>query len=186
MIIELAKERMRRMACPVQSGRTHSDNAAARFQDPEEYYERLWQEFTAITEFSDLSTARVLLMGFEGSQLNKIRRMVRDARVASCANCCVDQLQDATEMRGSFSHLVVNFDAIGTTHEAVDALFAFRARQKEVAIVLVTALIAEDDFDSSRTSICDVTLRSPLSPKRLRDGLVGATLNGRMTEALAF
>lgn len=141
---------------------------------------RLWDEFTARTDSANISIGRVLLIGFDGHDLVVIRHMARAAGVAACATCRnVAQLEDVTKMAGAFSHMIINFDAFETTLVAINAIMAFRERQPDVAVLLVSAAVAADDLGTERKRLCDVTLRVPLSLNRLRDGLSAATLNNK-------
>lgn len=181
MIIQFTAERTERVADRDQVAQSGSKKARAAFKVPQALEDRLWQKFAARSEAADLSAARVLLMGFEGKPLRDARSMVRAAGVTSCASCQdVGQLQDVAEMHGAFSHLVVNFDAFETSNEAVEALFAFRLKQRQVVVVLVSASVSVDDLTAERKSICDATLRAPVSSGRLYRGLVAASCNRGM------
>lgn len=178
MIIQFTTEGAKRVAYRDQVARSGSKKARAAFEAPQALADRLWHKFAARSEAGDLSAARVLLMGFEGKALREARSMVRAVGVASCASCQdVEQLQDVAEMHGAFSHLVVNFDAFETSHEAVEALFAFRLKQRQVVVVLVSASVTADDLTAERKSICDATLRAPLSHQRTKRVLVAASMN---------
>lgn len=181
MIIQFTTERTKRVACRDKVAPSGSKKARATFEAPQALEDRLWQKFAAISEAADLSAARVLLMGFEGKALREARSMVRAAGVASCTSCQdVEQLQDVAEMRGAFSHLVVNFDAFDTSNQAIIALFAFRLKQRQVVVVLVSASFIADDLTAERKSVCDASLRAPLSSGRLQRGLVEASFNRSM------
>jgi hypothetical protein len=157
------------------SGKTKAQSA---FERPQDLEERLWQEFATRAESADPYAARVLLMGFEGEPLVETRKMVRAASLAYCASCKdVDQLRDIADMSGAFSHIVVNFDAFETSSEAVDALFRFRMKQRQIVVLVVSASVNNDDLSAERQSICDTTLRAPFSPGRLYRGLVAASMN---------
>lgn len=184
MIIQFDFERMKRASHRALPSPIRKFKAA--FEDVQSLEDRLWSEFTVRSDYADLSRARVLLLGFDGVLLSETRKMVRAAGVASCATCHnVVQLQGVADMQDAFSHLIINFDSFETSNEAVGALLEFRLRQKEFSIVLVSACVSDDDLGLERKSICDATLRAPLSQKRMRDGLIAASLN-HSTKSVAF
>jgi hypothetical protein len=151
---------------------------AAAFIDPDLLEGRMWKKYDDRVRSTDLSRARVLLVGFDGPALQATRALVRDAGVASCAvTHDVSQLRGVVGMTGAFTHLVVNFDAFASTRDAVSALVTFRLQEKGMAVVLVSTDVAGDDLGPERNHLCDATLRAPLSLWRLRDGLIAASLN---------
>lgn len=73
--------------------------------------------------------------------------------------------------------VLVGLDAFPDLAEAVQALLAFRARCPGTGVVLASAAAGGDDFGADRRAIGDVTLRLPLSARRLAQAL--ATVRDR-------
>lgn len=68
--------------------------------------------------------------------------------------------------------LVVDMGSLGETenlHEIVNDLVVFRQHVPAVPVVIVSATVSRDDLGTHRLPIADVTLRSPVSPERLRE-----------------
>ncbi|MGJ8589961.1 MAG: hypothetical protein ACSHXW_17605 [Yoonia sp.] len=75
------------------------------------------------------------------------------------------------------TYLLVDIDAMGDLEDAVDELIAFRKKCPNVVVVMISAFVLSDDFETYRQLICDATLRSPISQGRLMSGLVSAKHN---------
>lgn len=137
------------------------------------FFHRLDEE----TRLRPLSSARVLLVAFSPEQLGELRDHLRTAGVdVTAATPNVKQLSNAGEMGAAFTHILVNIDAFDDLETGIDVLSAFRKRFSHV-VVLCSAHVADDDLGSERSTICDATLRLPVSPKRLRQGLSAASVN---------
>lgn len=63
--------------------------------------------------------------------------------------------------------LVVNADAFDLV-EIVDALISFRRRSPDLSVIILSAAFGGDEFQGERRAICDVSLRLPLSPRRIQ------------------
>lgn len=86
-------------------------------------------------------------------------------------------LSSISEVEQRFSHAIINFDSYASTEDAVDALISFRQKDLGLCVVVVTTRVARDDLGLERSAICDVTLRWPLTDKRLWEGLVEGWAN---------
>ncbi len=53
----------------------------------------------------------------------------------------------------------------------------------DVQIILLSAEFSEDEFDTSRLAICDVSLRLPISFARVEHALIEAELNNAVWRA---
>lgn len=138
----------------------------------------LWSELDSRLTARSLADARVLVVGFRGAEhRDLLERLRATGVVAITSDSDVGQLEDAAGMCGSISHLVVNVDAFPGIEAGVDALLAFRRLCRSVTVVLVSSAVVGDDFGLERKSICDVTLRAPLTQGRLRRGLVEGAVN---------
>ena len=63
--------------------------------------------------------------------------------------------------------LVVNVDAFDLV-EIVDALISFRRQSPDVSVIILSAAFGGDEFQGERKAICDVSLRLPLSARRIQ------------------
>ncbi len=185
MIIQLDFERDKRARHVENSASSIQGSQEPVFPDPRFLEDRLFSEFKTRSELIDPSQARVLLIGFEGEALTDMRKLVRAAGVSSSASCSdVGPLYAVVGMEEAFTHLIVNFDAFGSTNEAVDSLMAFRVLSQDFILLVVSASVAGDDLTAERKVICDATLRAPLAVSRLRDGLIAASANYRADVAV--
>lgn len=121
--------------------------------------------------------ARVLLVAFSPEQLQGLRDYLRGMGVhVTAATPNVKQLPDVGRMGTGFTHILINFDAFDDLETGVEVLSAFRKHFGHV-LILCSAQVASDDLGSERSAICDATLRSPVTPERLRLALRAATTN---------
>lgn len=166
------------------SGEAAIARSRLAFSHPHALEERLWEEFTSRSADTEVASATVLLLGFDGSELSVMRNLMRAAGVASCRYCSdVLRLGDSA-MTGAFTHLVVNLDGFGTNQEAVTRLLDFRLKQKSTVVLLVSGDVGADDLGSDRKWLCDATLKMPLSMTRLREGLFAAARTAEERAAL--
>lgn len=63
--------------------------------------------------------------------------------------------------------LMVNVDAFDLV-EIVDELISFRRQSPDVSVIILSAAFGGDEFQGERKAICDVSLRLPLSPRRIQ------------------
>jgi hypothetical protein len=156
------------MVATSQSGKRHSVSAGSKDASV------LWERFERQLGQEGVHEMRVLLLGFAGTDLSSLCFQLRQMGVRSIDQASdVDRLPSCVGKGANVSHIVINLDAFASLEEAVESLFQFRLKDhRETVIVCVSAFVAMDDFGSERSSICDATLRWPVSDRRLQYGLV--------------
>ena len=138
---------------------------------------RLWDEYkTRLKPFDE--EGPVLIMGFEETTSTSLLYMLRCAGVTPCVVCgSLSQTHDLSQIKGDFSHLIINLDAFSDIDVAIDLLLSFRKQRPDVIVLIASTDVIKDDLGSERISICDVTLRMPISSQRLLGGLEAAKVN---------
>lgn len=150
------------------------------FAEPDTLVSRFGAAMTGSSVGAHIVGARVLVMGFDREDASDLTRMLRKAGVKVCATCRdIAQLSDLSAMIGTFTHVVVRLEAFAATDDAVSALLQFRARQKDMVVILISNAVEQDDLLHDRKWICDATLRAPVSFNRLCDGLLAAWVNNK-------
>lgn len=141
---------------------------------------RLWADMNIRFDRVNLSRIRVLLLGLDGADRSEIRDNLRRIGVGATGTASnVSQLGAISDMTGSFTHLIVNIDAFPDLETAIVSLMEFRTRTCEMAVVIVSSHVQDDDLSQERRSICDATLRLPVTEQRLRRGLIEASANNK-------
>lgn len=77
----------------------------------------------------------------------------------------------------AYALAVIDIDAFGGICATYDILRSLRERLPGLALILLSAEVASDDFGTSRLAIADVTLRKPLSCTTLELGVIEAHQN---------
>lgn len=62
--------------------------------------------------------------------------------------------------------LAVDIDALGDTTDAVEVLTRLRLSQPQIIVIIFSAHFLVDDIDRHRISICDASLRLPVTRSR--------------------
>lgn len=131
-------------------------------------FARMTHEF-ARNEFSDKS---ILLLGFDISEEDRLRELIKHIGVGNVAfEETIEFLSSFQPMNDDWSTIIVNLDSFDNIVTAVDTLRMFRRQLPEIGIILVSADVSGDDLSRERAPICDATLHSPLSAKRLESAL---------------
>ncbi|WP_296763269.1 hypothetical protein [Sediminimonas sp.] len=73
--------------------------------------------------------------------------------------------------------VIYDFDSAPDLETGVDDLMDFREGCPALPVLLLSGSAQRNDLSSHRRSIGDATLRKPVSPKHLSEGLEAATLN---------
>lgn len=134
--------------------------------------ERLWRNLARRIERPPFPHARVLLAGFEPDAVPALRDQLRGIGVAGAASCpSLERLSDAAAAADGSTVIVVNGDAFADAESLVDTLLALRRQAPWLAVILVSAKVARDDFGAERRMICDATLRHPVSSARMKQAL---------------
>lgn len=94
----------------------------------------------------------------------------------------IADLGKLTRLGSSLSHLVINIDIFESIEAAVNFQIGFRKANPAVQIFMISSCVARDDFGSHRTSVCDVTMRAPLSEGRFKAALKAVGASGPMRE----
>lgn len=141
---------------------------------------RLWADLNIRFDRVNLSKIRVLLLGLDGADRNEIRNNLREIGVGATGSASnLSQLGAISDMTRSFTHLIVNIDAFPDIESAIVSLMEFRKKNGEMAVVIVSSYVKDDDLSQERKYICDATLRLPVTEQRLRRGLVEASANNK-------
>lgn len=93
------------------------------------------------------------------------------------------------ENRVGWSIMLLDLDQYSDIKCAIEDLLEFRAIFPNIAIVLLSSDVGRDDLSLERKAVADVTLRKPVSKRRLRNGLFVARVNanfrlGRLSGSL--
>lgn len=125
-----------------------------------------------------------LLVGFNELDLLDLQGQMRDLGVGSISVAQdVKRLLDWPRGRKTYGGVVVNLDAFSDLDEALDCLIDFRIKSPGTIVILVSYFTGGDDFGAERRILCDVTLRAPVSVKRLeialRQGLANSVATTR-------
>lgn len=95
------------------------------------------------------------------------------------------RLPDYPDLVPCAAHLI-DFDSLGETEAACNALLALRERVPALRVILVSAGFARHDFSCARLPIGDVSLRDPAGLQALAEALqVSHENNGAWQERLA-
>jgi hypothetical protein len=138
----------------------------------------LWRKMKAKFDDQKFDGVRVLGLGFEQDERTSLRNGLRFIGVKATAIApSVAQLKSVPAMGLAFTHVVVNIDAYESVEDAVAALIDFRIQSPITTVIAVSARVADDDFGTDRNAICDVTLRLPLTERRIRRSLIEGRTN---------
>ena len=66
-----------------------------------------------------------------------------------------------------FDMILVDFDKFNDVDDGIEGLFDLRAHAPELPVIIVSSRVAGDDYGRERRSICDATLRKPVSGRRM-------------------
>jgi hypothetical protein len=142
------------------------------------YQQEFFSKLKKIGDETWAEGARALVMGFESDLSIWIANELRSSGATACARCSsVFQILDVAQMRVGFTHLIVNMDGFADIGVAIDTLMEFRILRPHVVVIVLSENVSSDTLDSCRKSICDVTMRLPLSQKRLSNGILAANCN---------
>ncbi|PXW67358.1 hypothetical protein C7964_10777 [Loktanella sp. PT4BL] len=98
---------------------------------------------------------------------------ITPAHFCSSALC----LSEVTPAEIGTTYLLVNVDVIGELEDAVDELISFRKKWPNTVVIMISSFVLSDDFGTYRQLICDATLRSPISKRRVKSALLAARQN---------
>lgn len=86
------------------------------------------------------------------------------------------ELQRCLMKHAAGTRIVVIDDESFDLYELVEKLLSLRVSFPDVKVILLSGSVSGDDFSATRAPICDVTLKKPISPKRLASAMecVGA------------
>ncbi|MCW1949820.1 MAG: hypothetical protein KIH44_000420 [Octadecabacter sp.] len=89
----------------------------------------------------------------------------------------VSRIADLSEGHDALGCLIINVDGFDCIEDAVEALMRFRQSRPEVVVIITSGDFLLDDLGTERRTICDASLRVPLTPRRIQIGLRAATHN---------
>jgi hypothetical protein len=136
------------------------------------YAERLLTAMEEKEHQSRLSSCRILVLGFDMEGFVRIRDLLRQMNVLAVAAApSIKQLGSIERMNLDFTHVILNFDAFIDTEHGVGALLEFRQAVPDVKIIICSSNVNGDDFGTERSSICDATLRFPVSLRSMRSAI---------------
>ena len=138
----------------------------------------IWKRHDELSEIGTFQKGAACVIGFEESDTQRMRTWLRQVGLGPCASCVqVDQLEDLASPDHAFPYLVVNVDAFEDCGSAVNSMLVFRRHRPDTIVILVSAAVAIDDLGSERRTICDATLRAPVTLARLKRGVSAAYEN---------
>jgi hypothetical protein len=140
--------------------------------------DRMWSKLATCFNETSFSNMRVFVLGCGPVERVWFRDSLRQIGVKSISvEKSSVQLSPITSIAKSFTHVIVNLDAYESTEDAVDALLDFRKAAPDSVVIAVSSMVVGDDFGQERSAICDVTLRMPVTERRLRQGLTRGEAN---------
>lgn len=146
-------------------------------------YELVWRCHVdeSVSKFS--ICAPVAVVGFAADDETLIRSMLKELGIVSLTFKSLTQVLKATANRTDKElNLIISMDAFDDLDSAIDQLLEFRKERMRAIVVLVSASVEVDDLGAERRAIVDVTLKSPVSMKRLQRGLIVARENKNPTD----
>lgn len=85
--------------------------------------------------------------------------------------------------RRFFSMLILDIDGFGGPELVVARLMDLRRRHPSLPVIVISAEVQFNDFTAERLTICDVTLRAPVSAPALELALAEAAVNNLLWQA---
>lgn len=76
--------------------------------------------------------------------------------------------------------LVIDIDSQGALASAIDSIIQIRNQRPNLPIILISALVKQNDFDLERLPLCDVTLRLPVAAEDFLFAVEEAKVNNRI------
>lgn len=135
--------------------------------------DRLFETLDARSQATGDVDWKVLLVGFKDYALTTMRQKCEEAGVELIASFgSPHNLTHLSDIKGSFTHIIVNEDAFPSVDVAITRLLDIRPMVTDTALLLVTNRSRIDDFGCERDSLCDGTLGGFLTSQRLRSGLI--------------
>lgn len=120
----------------------------------------------------------VYLFGVGIDDTRTVQSTLKEYSITPCQFCsATHNLSNVIPAAVGTTYLLVDVDAIGDLEDAVDELIAFRRKHPSIVVVIISAFVMSDEFGTYRQLICDATLRSPISKRRVKGGLVAARHN---------
>ncbi|MCW1951150.1 MAG: hypothetical protein KIH44_007270 [Octadecabacter sp.] len=161
--------------CAQRKARKSIPSEPQRFVAISSLEDRLISKVEQIEASASISDYEVLLIGFKGHCLGKIREICARADVkvtASFANC--SHLSKAASLKHLFTHIIVNTEAFGSSDDAVTEILNVRPNLVDIALLIVAPSEPSDNYGSERDSLCDGTFGANLTTGRMKIGLVTA------------
>ncbi|MBY6201035.1 hypothetical protein KUV65_06655 [Maritalea mobilis] len=156
----------------VQPGLTQTSPTNVLPFDGEAMIDQLSHSTPSRIKAGGLRQASVLMLGFEHTEASELHEKARKLGVALVVTSpIVSQLKTLPSFNHPFNVIIFNVDAFPDLGTAVDILLAFRRRASNVAVILLSYQVRDDDFGTDRRPIGDVTLRKPVTKKRLKRAL---------------
>ena len=164
-------------ACAQRKERKATPPSSQRFAPVSLLEDRLMSKVARIEASASISDYEILLIGFEGHSLGKIREICTFADVkitASVGNSA--HLSKAASLKHLFTHIIVNTEAFGSSNDAIREILKVRSELVDIALLIVSPSTLTDDYGSERDMLCDGTFGANLTPGRMKIGLVKSAL----------
>ena len=85
--------------------------------------------------------------------------------------------------RAAFTMLIVDIDGFGGPGLVADRLLDLRRKHPSLPVIVISGEVRFNDFTTERLTLCDVTLRAPVSAPALELALAEAAVNNLLWQA---
>ncbi|MDE4193467.1 hypothetical protein PXK30_22705 [Phaeobacter gallaeciensis] len=79
--------------------------------------------------------------------------------------------------RPKINRLFVDVDGLGGIEAIIDDLLDLRRFLPRMPVILISSEFSRDEFDLTRISVCDCSLKAPLSPASVDHAIVQSRVN---------
>lgn len=138
--------------------------------------ETIWKSFVSRDNVSKLG--RIGLAAQVNKESYKIAEDLADegyeVHLSSDIDAILNSIEESPRV---WDILILDLDQYSDSVSAIDDLLVVRSVCQDLEIVLLSSEVSRDDFSLERMVVTDVTLRKPVSKRRLVSGLLSAHEN---------
>ncbi|MBM1222855.1 hypothetical protein JQU17_21840 [Ponticoccus sp. SC2-23] len=138
--------------------------------------ETIWKSF--LSRDNDCKLGRIGFAAKVNEESCKIAEDLADegyeVHLSSDIDAILNSIEESPRV---WDILILDLDQYSDPGSAIDDLLVVRSVCQDLDIVLLSSEVSRDDFSLERKVVTDVTLRKPLSKRRLVSGLVSAHEN---------
>lgn len=147
-----------------------------RFEKVSSIEDRLFETAT-MHGISKAEIGTVQIVSSNGRVSNGIASMLRDQGIIAYCSSKLDELNPSDV-------LFVDIDALGDLLNVTEQLRAMRLASPSLITIILSESFRKDDYQTSRLSVCDASLKLPVSFPRLEQALMEADLNNMVWQDL--